>query len=82
MWPIVVRDEQRMYFLTNSHIEPFSFESSVELKFNKKRELCVRNEKKKKENISFRPSDEQHSGEHENNTRRIKEALYKENNIT
>lgn len=48
MWPIVVRDEQRMYFLTNSHIEPFSFESSVELKFNKKRELCVRNEKKKK----------------------------------
>ena len=36
MWPIVVRDEQRMYFLTNSHIELLNLESSVELKITKK----------------------------------------------
>ena len=28
----MVREEHRMYFLTSSHIEPFNFESSIDLK--------------------------------------------------
>ena len=40
MWPIVVRDEQRMYFRTNSHIELFDFDSSLELKINTKENNC------------------------------------------
>lgn len=31
MWPIVVREEHLMYFLTSSHIEPFNFDCSLGL---------------------------------------------------
>jgi len=29
MWPIVVREEHRMYFLTSSHMDPFNFDCSL-----------------------------------------------------